>query len=374
MRLTRLSVRRFRNLEDTTLELSPGVSVVFGQNGQGKTNLLEAIWFLAALRPLRGSRIADLVRFDEETGEVEGTVVEDVTSVLSVRIVGGRRQNTVDGKRPASIADHADHLKVVAFTPDDLTVAKGSPGDRRAWLDRVCFTRWSSYLADHRTFTHALKSRNRLVKEARKTGRIPSELTAFDDALAVAAAPVMVARRKVLAELGEESQALFREVTGTTLDFTLDYAPSVTVPEDGDAATALSQALAGSRSDDLARGFTTVGPQQDEVALALDGREVRTFASQGQQRAAVLAMKIAEIENLERTLGRVPMLLLDDISSELDPTRNAHLLRYLTTFTGQVVLTTTDPSLAPVPAGGDAAWFEVVEGRVSPRTDPKKDT
>ena len=122
---------------------------------------------------------------------------------------------------------------------------------------------------------------------------------------------------------------------------------------------------------DRARGFTTAGPHADDVALALDDREVRVYASQGQQRAVVLALKVAEIENLEAETGRVPLLLLDDVSSELDPERNAHLLAYLGSFAGQVVLTTTNPSLAPVPPSAAATWVRVRGGVLSPSDPPE---
>lgn len=347
--------------------------MVYGENGQGKTNLLEAIWFLGTLRPLRASRAAELVRLEAERAEVKGTVVEAVTTHLAVRLDGGRREATVDGKRPQSVEGYAEALKLVGFTPDDLDIAKGAPSARRRWLDRAAFTRQGGYLADHRAYARALKSRNRLLKEGAPDG---PALEAYDEALVRTGARLLRRRLALLAELTPLAAERWQSVTHSPLALGLTYVSDALTgkapwPEDeAGLAEVLRVALSRRRRVDRQRGFTTAGPHGDDVRLTLSGRDVRAFASQGQQRAVVLALKIAEIENLRARTGRTPVLLLDDVSSELDPERNAHLLAYLAAFPGQVVLTTTDPALAPVPEGADSLHVRVRAGVLTPEDGP----
>lgn len=365
MHLRQLTLRRFRNLTEVDVEFAERITVIHGDNGQGKTNLLEGIYFLATLKPLRGSRLADLVQLGQESAEVGGTVVEEVSTRLTIRIADGRRESKVDGKTPASVEAWAAHLKVVAFTPDDLDIAKGPPATRRGWIDRAAFNRQPVHLKDHRLYTHALKARNRLLRDDGSD----DELDAFDQAVASAGAALVERRLALLEELRPRVGALYRAVTGTQVElemtYTSDAAPEEGWPADRDAiAATLLESLDRRRRLDRARGHTTRGPHADDVALRLDGRDVRIFGSQGQQRATVLSLKIAEIENLEAENGRFPLLLLDDVSSELDPRRNAHLLTYLAAFRGQVVLTTTDPAHAPVPDDVEALLLSIDDGRI----------
>ena len=370
MRIVSILVQRFRNIDAVLFEPVEGLTVVCGENGQGKTNLVEAIFYLATLKSLRAGKLEELVQWGSEACEIKGTVREEIDRELRVSVRSGRRTSTVDGKSPRSVEAYGDVLKVVAFTPDDLGVVKGAAGSRRRWLDRAAFTRFVSYLSEHRRFERALKSRNRLLKEARERGRRPGELDAFDETLASAGARISKRRIELLMELGDVVKSRFESImrSGSSLD--LRYSSeglglgggSDDPPlEEPVLVDLLGKALRERRDVDLARGFTTVGPQADDVSLTLDGKDARIFASQGQQRAVVLALKIGEIENLRSTLGRTPLLLLDDVSSELDPTRNAHLISYLSTFSGQAFVTTTDPSLLP-PCGEHESARMVVEG------------
>lgn len=350
--------------------------MIHGENGQGKTNLLEAVYYLSTLRPLRGSRSAELVRIGAEVACVEGDVEETVTRRLSVRLASGSREAKVDGKAPASVERYAEILKVVAFTPGDLEIAKGAPATRRRWLDRAAFTRTPGYLADHRAYTRALRARNELLRAGRRGEGDAAALAAFDATLARTGARLLARRLALVDELVPVARARFASVTGGAAELSIAYETSAAgdgpVPRDPAALEArFAETLERRAGLDLARGHTTTGPHADDVRLSLGNREVRTYASQGQSRAVVLALKIAEIERLEAAGSRTPVLLLDDVSSELDPERNAHLLAYLSGFSGQVLLTTTDPSLAPVPPSAAARWVRVRAGAITPSSPPK---
>lgn len=381
MRLLGLRVRDFRNIEEADLRFASRATVIFGPNGHGKTNLLEAIYLLATLRPLRASRLRELPRFGEERCEVQGEwEVGPVCRVASVTVEGGARTAWLDGKKTRDLESYFGGIAVVAFTPDDLAVVKGGPELRRRHLDRSVFNRFPAFLSESREYARALKSRNRLLKE----GAPRPVIEAFDAPFARAAARLVARRRAFLGELAEGYSKALSALTHGQLRGEVRYLPQPAFDEDeGAFEAALLKELAGRLPRERERGFTSLGPHADRLSFLLDGRPARSYASQGQQRAMVLAWKIAEIENLRDRLGFQPLLLLDDVSSELDPERNRQLLHYLGGFDGQVILTTTDPSQLVGAAGPSASYLAVRDGtfqevgpeaaaRGSPRT-PKSE-
>lgn len=367
MRLTALTLRNFRNLQPLELVPSAHATVIVGPNGQGKTNLLEAVFLLTTLRPLRASRLSELVRFGEKRAEVAGSFeLQGADRRIGVTIDEGKRTASVGGKPVRELTEYFGGVSVVAFTPSDLEIVKGGPEARRGFLDRAVFGRFPSYLAEHRAYTRALKARNRLLQEQHPDGLIE----AFDGPLARAGARMLVRRRTVALELQPHLQRAIAAATEGQLRIELTYAPEVLqdAPDEGAVEEKLLRALQAKLRLDRARGFTSVGPHADRLSLLVDGRAARTYASQGQQRALVLALKIAELENLEAALGRPPLLLLDDVSSELDRDRNARLMRYLRARSGQLLLTTTDPSLVLEALGDDAGFWDVKDGALTPRS------
>lgn len=368
MKLLSLAAQNFRNLADVRVEPSAHATVVVGPNGQGKTNLLEGLFYLATLKPLRATRLPELVAFGAPKATVTGVFrLKGAERVISVEIsASGTRQALVDGKKAASLEDYFGGVAVVAFTPDDLTVVKGGPEGRRAFLDRAVFNRFPAYLKESREYARALKARNKLLKD-----RAPAEyLEAYDEALSQKGARLWVRRRALMAEVGPRAQEAFSSIGRTAHPASFGYQPAKieldfpAAAEDALAAC-LREALVERRFRDLERGFTSVGPHADDVAILLGEHPARAFASQGQQRALVLSWKIAEIENLASALGFLPLLLLDDVSSELDPERNAYLMQYLSESGAQVFLTTTEPSLVKQAAQGDTAWYAVKAGVIT---------
>lgn len=335
--------------------------MIVGPNGQGKTNLLESVYFLATLKPLRTARLAELPRFGTKSCLVEGTFeLGSVERAIAVQVEEGQRQALVDGKKVRELEDYFGGVAVVAFTPDDLSVVKGGPEGRRRFLDRAVFNRFPAYLRESRAYARALKSRNRLLRD-----HAPDEVVeAFDVPLAQAGARLVVRRRMLLSELSPRFEEILCSLSHGQLEGRLRYAPPVVEGADDEGAVAekLLAELARRLPRDRERRFTGVGPHVDQLGISLAGRPARTYASQGQQRAVVLALKIAEIENLRECLGFQPLLLLDDVSSELDRSRNAQLMNYLASLDGQVILSTTDPSLVAVAAGPEAVFFSVSDG------------
>ncbi|NTX53187.1 DNA replication/repair protein RecF [Myxococcus llanfairpwllgwyngyllgogerychwyrndrobwllllantysiliogogogochensis] len=371
MRLLALHVQDFRNLAQVTLTPSAHATIAVGQNGQGKTNLLEGLYFLATLKPLRAGRLSELVRWGTQTARVSGRfLLKGAEREIAVEVGGGTRQAFVDGKKAASLEEYFGGVSVVAFTPDDLEVVKGGPDSRRGFLDRAVFNRFPAYLRESREYARALKNRNRLLREGGAVD--PAYLDAYDETLAKAGARIYARRRALMAELSPRAQATFASIGRTVEPASYGYHPAhlggdFATADEAALALALRESLGERLRRDLDRGFTSVGPHSDDVTVTLGGRSARAYASQGQQRALVLGWKIAEIENLETSMGFLPLLMLDDVSSELDPERNAYLMDYLARSGAQVFLSTTDGSLVRGAAAADTLWLSVHAGQVTTR-------
>jgi DNA replication and repair protein RecF len=365
VKLRALHVRDFRNLAEVALEPSPRATVLLGENGQGKTNLLEAIYVLTTLKPLRAVRLAELVRF----GAAQGTVAGDFDGPgglrrVAVQVAPGGRTAFLDGKPQETLDGYFEGLAAVCFSPDDLLLVKAGPDGRRRFLDRAAFNRWPAVLGEAREYVRALRARNAAIR-----GGSAEVEASFREPLVRCGARLLVRRRDLVAELGPRLAAAFAEISGPAAPAAgLAYRAAGGVRLEGtepELAGRLAQALEDRLERDRERGYTSVGPHADDLVLSLDDRPARLYGSQGQQRALVLALKIAEIENLRASLGRPPLLLLDDVSSELDPQKNRYLLGYLGALPAQAFLTTTDRRLVAPAAGPDTAYFKVESGAVS---------
>ena len=362
MRVLSVDIHDFRNVERAHLEPSPRATVLVGENGQGKTNVLEAVYFACTLKPLRAARLSELVRFGAEeaavAAEVEGP---GGARRISVAVAPGARTAFLDGKPQDRLDAYFEGLAAVSFSPDDLLLVKAGPEGRRRFLDRAAFNRWPAVLAEARDYLRALRSRNAALR-----GASPEVEASFRGPLVRAGARLLRRRRDLLVEMSPRFERAFREITGPAGPAAgVAYRATGGARWDGgedEIALRFDAALAARSSRDVERGYTSVGPHMDDLTLSLDGRDARHFASQGQQRALVLALKVAEIENLRTVLARPPLLLLDDVSSELDPQKNQYLLTYLSQLPGQAFLTTTDPRLLAAAAGPETAFYRVERG------------
>jgi DNA replication and repair protein RecF len=354
LRIHALEARQFRNLAEVLIEPHPRFNVLSGDNGQGKTNVLEAIYLLGTLRSFRAGKTEEMVRFGAERATVRARVDKLATQrLLEVSLSPGHKMARVDGKS-ARATDYFGGFNVVLFAPEDLRLPKGPPSGRRRFVDRAVWNAYPAYLAEVQTYERLLKSRNAVLRD----GGPPDLLDVYDAQLARAAVAIVTRRRGLIDELRPRVQAAFERVTQTGLALEVSYETSLVA----DIEQALLARLSAERRRDLARGATSSGPHVDDIGLALDGKDAKSYASQGQLRAIVLALKIAEIEFLRVTLGDAPVLLLDDVSSELDPTRNAQLFDFLQSVQCQAFITTTHPSHVLV--SRERVDFRVVGGAV----------
>ena len=358
-RVTALRACGFRNLQSLAFEPGSHFNVIHGDNGAGKSNLLEAIYYLGALKSFRGAKTDDLIALESDSALLQATL-EGGPAPHRLRIDIGRsqrRQLQLDGKRPRSTSLWHQTVRMVVFHPGDLILASGAPDKRRAFLDRMLEQMDPIYGSTLASYEKALRSRNRLLKDERADR---GSVRAYDAILSKAGAIVGQARRRLIDDLAPRVVRAFSDVFAGDTPLGVRYLPRVEPTEE-----AIAEALERSFDKDRARGFTADGPHGDDLELRLHQVGARHHGSQGQHRTIVLALKTAELDLLSERTGRVPILLLDDVSSELDRSRNRRFFEVLSHAGGQVFLTTTHPEF--ILLENDRVDFHVDAGLV---TDP----
>jgi DNA replication and repair protein RecF len=344
--VTAIEARPVRSLERVRLELEPGIVSVIGPNGVGKTNLVEALYFALTGRSFRTSDRRDLIPFGGSLARAEATVRDDDglerRLLASVSRSEGRR-HLLDGSPadPATLA--RSRPPVAVFAPDRLVLVKGAPSERRAHLDGFAAARWPARSELRKRFGQALAQRNAMLARLAAGAGNTAELDVWDAGLAEAAAALVAMREEAVAELRDPFAEAAEEL-GLEGGASLEYAPRAP-----GSATEIRAGLEQRREQDLRMGRSTWGPHLDELKIAAAGRSLRRYGSQGQQRAALLALLFAEREALRSARRVMPLLLLDDVMSELDPGRRERLVRRLGDG-GQALITAADEESLPAAA------------------------
>jgi DNA replication and repair protein RecF len=351
--LEALSVRDFRNLARVDIAPAPRMNVVSGSNGHGKTSLLEAIYFAATSRSFRTHRTGDLIRhgcqvasarakFTEHKGDLPPLSREQTAAASGSRgcVV------TLDGNKPQSLASFATRSPVVVFHPEEMALSTGPASLRRKLLDRVALFIDPASADSKARYTHAIRARQELLhrKGAPPASPTSAEVEAFEVLAAKHGAEVTRARQRAAEALTVELHAAFRQIAAPELELTATFQPGGSADEAEARATLESQ-----RARDAHRPSAGFGPHRDDLGLFFDGHAARLVGSQGQHRALTLSIKAAEAAAVAAVRGLEPILLLDDVSSELDPDRTAALFQFLALARGQIFLTTTRPDLIVTP-------------------------
>lgn len=352
MILSWLELSAFRSYESLRFEPGTGVNVLVGDNGTGKTSILEAIGYLATLRSFRRSPDAALVADESDEAIVRGRFAsDDRSSLVEVAIpAGGRRRVQLDGKRPKDRAAVAERVALVAFLPDDLDLVKRGPAYRRDFVDDSVVQVWPVAAADLSEYERTVRQRNALL---RREGRSADEttLSVLDERLAALGAAVLERRRSVCSMLEPVVAGLYGEISELPGKVRWEYqAAGLGRLEEGvtaaDVGPRLATAIAEARSTDMDRRTTTIGPHRDEVVMTIGGRDARTRASQGEQRSLALGLRVAVYRVLLDRRGTPPVLLLDDVFSELDSGRGQRLVAELPA--GQVFVTSAREEEVPL--------------------------
>jgi len=362
MRIGELALTGFRNLAPLKLSPAPRFNVLHGDNGAGKSSLLEALAYVSSLGSFRSAKKEDIVQIGASearlTARIEGNGYPSVVKIALPR--ESRRRVEVNGKRPLTLGSYFTAFPGVLFHPGDVELMAGGPEPRRAFLDRVLSQIHSGYARTVAEYETALRSRNRLLKQERVDRR---SVTAYDGILVEHGVAIGTARRELTELLKPRVEAYFAEITERALPIVMDYAA-----RHEPTAEDLRHALEAAYERDLARRFTGVGPHGDDLRIEVRQTHVKNFASQGQHRAMVLALKVAEMRVLTERTSRVPWLLLDDVSSELDRGKNSRFFELLSRMGGQVFLTTTHPEF--ILLKDDRTDFAVEAGHVRQVSPP----
>jgi DNA replication and repair protein RecF len=369
-RLLRLAVRDYRNLARVDLAPPPEGFVVIGDNGQGKTNLLESIYYLQILRSARGARDQDLVRFGADAFHVAATVETDTCHEVGVGFdrLQKRKQARIDGVVPERLSDALGALPSVMFSPADVELIAGAPSARRRFLDIVLALSAPGYLGALQRYRGALSRRNAAIREAARSGRSSSASVAvWEPALAEHGAMLWSARRAWVASVDDRFERLCHDI-GEAGRVRVRYVS--TAPQIDDSATDLSLALAAALEEkrplDMRRGVTHAGPHRDDLAITLDGNDLRAFGSAGQHRTAAIALRMLEAATFTERSGRAPLFLLDDPFAELDARRASRILDLLTRDgLGQTILAVPRAGDIPTELRG-LARLRIAAGIVTP--------
>lgn len=364
MFVTKIQISSFRNIAEAEISFDRRFNVLHGPNGQGKSSVLEAIYLLGTMKSFRLAKTHDLITWDTPYSLLQGWAEREGVKREIVLYLGREgRKARIDRKPVTRLADFFGTVNAVVFSPEEIGMARSGPELRRRYLDRAIFSGDLGYLLLHHEYHRLLKQRNALLKRGNHEG-----LEIWTRQLAEAGTRLMVKRMAYLAAVEPLVKHFYREIAGSGAEEAgLAYHPQLLtsdqVAKEGEEA--LLGLFARHEDEELRRGTTVVGPHRDDVDFVLNGRVIRHHGSQGQQRSFVLALKMAEIEYLERLHGAPPVLLLDDISSELDPQRNANLMTFLRGKRMQVFITTTDVSTLRLEGIDTHASFRVSRGTVT---------
>ena len=362
MWVRKITAEAFRNLTLSGVPFSNGINILYGDNAQGKTNILEAVYFCAVGRSLRADNNRELIRFGCEEAHIQIDVERDdypFTIDAHIQISGSKSVKTlsIDKVAVKNTRELFGRLMVVLFSPEDLRLIKSGPAERRRFMDMEICQLSPVYYGDLRNYHRALKQRNQLLKHLRRDRAQMDSLFVWDEQLSISGCRIMRTRSGFVSKISDIAGEIHANITGGSEELTLTYQPNIADPDD------YLRTMKKSHERDVLSGTTSMGIHKDDILFTINGVAARNFGSQGQQRTAALSAKLAEIEIMRHGAKSTPVLLLDDVLSELDGNRQRFLLTQIKDL--QTILTCT--GLEDVLAKGikDAHVMQVKDGKVS---------
>lgn len=361
MRAVKLTADGFRNAKGLCFTPSDGVNVLYGNNAQGKTNLLEALWYFTGSKSFRGAKDSECVPFGEKNARLSLEFYAQGRQQEASLVLGEGKRILLNGVEKTSLASLSGSFCAVVFAPSHLRLVKDGPGERRRFLDASLCQLRPGYRGLLNQYQRAMFQRNTLLRDY--SFGLPGEmLDIWEDAMAKAGSEIVRQRCRYIEALTPFSTEVYHGLSSGKETLSLQY-EGEQFRSDRDGKEALLQALHAARSEDLRLGCATVGPHRDELTILINGKPARLYGSQGQQRSAALALKLGEASVLRSFSDELPVALLDDVMSELDPGRQSYILNRIQGW--QVFITCCDP--APILRCADGACFEVKGGEITPR-------
>jgi len=334
VKISRLHLEQFRNIESLSVFPCETVNIIYGDNAQGKTNLLEAIWLLSGAKSFRGAKDADLIRFGESRALIESDFFCAGRQQTSKIQLEGKKTAWLNDIRQDSITAFAGIFTTVVFSPSHLGLVKDGPAGRRKFLDTSICQITPRYIGMIGQYQRILLQRNTLLKDISYASALLDTLDIWDEKLSALGGVIIRMRMEYTRRLQKEAEDIYKGISMERESFSLDYRPFELPVQEGqtqrEISSLLLEKMMQNRSEDLRSGSTGIGPHRDDLEISINGRSVRSFGSQGQQRSSVLALKLAESRCIGDILGERPVILLDDVMSELDQNRREYLLNHLT--------------------------------------------
>lgn len=369
MIIERLQLTNYRNYEKLTLDFSPEINVFIGENAQGKTNVMESIYVLAMAKSHRTSNDKELIRWDADYGKIEG-VVEKRYGELPIELTVSKKgkKGKVNHLEQSRLSEYIGQMNVVMFAPEDLNVVKGSPQIRRRFIDMEIGQISPVYLHDLLTFQKILKQRNLYLKQNQGRAALMNDvmLDVYTEQYIQAAIKIIRKRYEFMDLLQAWAEPIHKGISQDKEQLAINYLTVNGLEKEWtvqEMATHLEQKLLDTRKREIDRGVTLVGPHRDDLQFFVNGYDVQVYGSQGQQRTTALSLKLAEIELIKQETNEAPILLLDDVLSELDDARQSHLLN---TIQGEVQTFVTTTSVEGIhhETIQNAKMFHVKQGTV----------
>ena len=361
MYIKNLKLKNFRNYKDLTIDFDRRVNLITGQNAQGKTNMIEALYMSSMGRSFRTSHDTEMIRFGEEMAYVKVAAEKEYTDTKVEILLSKDAKKAIrkDGSSIRRTADLLDNIIIVIFSPDDLKIVKDEPEKRRKFIDRELSQIKPAYFDAFMKYRRALLERNSYLKSDDVK---ESMLDIWDEGLIKYGALIMKYRNDFVNEISETAGRIHKKITNGKESLSLKYVPNVAFA--GDIRTQeeyIERELITSRNKDIRTGTTSKGPQKDDISFIIDNINVRNYGSQGQQRTSALSLKLAELEIIKRETGENAILLLDDVMSELDEERREYLIRALSE--NQIFITATDIDDSLMRAYPEAEIIKIKEGK-----------
>lgn len=362
MKLTHIEIYNYRNITKIVSDLDNNFNLFYGYNGHGKTNLLEAVYLTGNARSFRKSCLHDLIMNGESSSLIKSIVeVKQVINSVNIVIEPVGRKVELNNKIVNRVSDIHGYFNSIVFSPDDMMMVKLGPDSRRRYLDRAIYTSDVSYLRTWHTYTRTLKQRNICLRSFDK-----QVLDVWTDKLAESGAELIVKRQKFVSELNNIINYHYSNISSSSEVVQLDYKSEYSdLNHISEIYTNIKKQLENNIVADMKYGITTAGPHRDDLNFLIDGKPLKSYASQGQQKSFVLALKLSEIDHNFSLFDEYPILILDDIDSELDKTRSRNLLEYLLSKKIQVLMSSTEKSPSFVSKFDKCKVFRIDNGNLT---------
>lgn len=355
MKINSLKLKNFRNIEEIEFNPFEGVNVIYGENAQGKTNLIEAVWLFTGAKSFRGAKDAELKKFGCENAVIEAVFENEGIEQDAKIIIENRRKAFLNGKPLSSAAALAGNFQAIIFSPVDLSLVREGPKERRRFLDIAIGQIYPKYINCLKAYTRAVTQRNLILKEANKTGQINNSiLSAFEAEICDNGKKIIEYRLKYIEKITPFLSKIYSGLTGKRENLSLKYINSL-----GDKD--FSAFLVESRKIDMQSGITSAGPHRDDIEFFINNISARNYGSQGQMRSVALCLKLAQAQVIKEITGEYPIALLDDVMSELDPKRQEYILNHIKGW--QVLITACEPDIINRLESGKCVKIE--KGKVS---------